>query len=124
MEKVKTTILLVDDDPNLLEIFKEGLEDFSFNVITASNGVEARQIISSSKIDCLVTDIVMPEMTGAELVTFLRGEDNHIPVFFITGYMDYSREVLNSFKPKAVIFKPFDIEEASLLIKNHFLRNP
>lgn len=124
MEKVKTTILLVDDDPDLLEIFKEGLEDFSFNVITASNGVEARQIISSSKIDCLVTDIVMPEMTGAELVTFLRGEDNHIPVFFITGYMDYSREVLNSFKPKAVIFKPFDIEEASLLIKNHFLRNP
>lgn len=122
MEKKKITILVVDDDSNLLEILKEGLEDFSFDVVTASNGVEARQIISSSKIDCLVTDITMPEMNGVELVTFLRGEDNNIPVFFITGYMDYSREVLNSFKPKAVIFKPFDIEEAALLIKNHFLK--
>ncbi len=124
MEKEKTTILLVDDDPNLLEIFKEGLEDLSFKVITASNGVEARQIIDHSKIDCLITDITMPEMNGAELVTYLRGEDSELPVFFITGYMDYSREVLNSFRPKAVIFKPFDIEEAALLIKNHFLRNP
>ena len=123
MEKPKITILLVDDDPNLLEIFKEGLEDFSFHVITAQDGLEAKKIISSTKVDCLVTDITMPEMTGAELVTFLRGEDNNLPVFFITGYMDYSREVLNSFKPKAVIFKPFDIEEAALLIKNHFLRN-
>lgn len=124
MEKQKITILLVDDDPDLVEIFKEGLEDLSFNVITAGNGVEAKKIMATSKVDCLVTDITMPEMNGAELVTYLRGEDLDLPVFFITGYMDYSREVLNSFRPKAVIFKPFDIEEAALLIKNHFLRNP
>ena len=119
----KTKILLVDDDPNLLEIFKEGLEDLSFEVITATDGAEARKILDSQRFDCLVTDINMPKMNGAELVTYLRGEDSEIPVFFITGYMDYSREVLNSFKPKAVIFKPFDIEEAALLIKKHFLRN-
>ncbi len=123
MDKENPTVLLVDDDPGLLEVFKEGLEDLSFNVITAINGLEAKNILDQNKhIDCLVTDITMPEMNGAELVTYLRGEDKEIPVFFITGYMDYSREVLNSFHPKAVIFKPFDIEEAALLIKNHFLR--
>lgn len=119
----KIKILVVDDDKGLLELFKEGLEDLSFDVIVAENGLEAKKILAESKdIDGLVTDITMPEMNGAELVTYLRGEDNNIPVFFITGYQDYSREVLNSFKPKAVIFKPFDIEEAALLIKNHFLR--
>lgn len=119
----KIKVLVVDDDKGLLELFKEGLEDLSIDVITAENGFEAKRILASNKdIDGLVTDITMPEMSGAELVTYLRGEDNQIPVFFITGYQDYSREVLNSFRPKAVIFKPFDIEEASLLIKNHFLR--
>jgi len=121
--KNKIKILVVDDDKGLRELFKEGLEDLSFEVMTAENGLEAKKILTEIKdIDGLVTDITMPEMNGAELVTYLRGEDNNIPVFFITGYQDYSREVLNSFKPKAVIFKPFDIEEASLLIKNHFLR--
>ncbi len=123
MEKKKITVLLVDDDPGLLEIFKEGLEDLSFNVVTALNGVEAKSILSHTKFDCVITDISMPEMNGVELVTYIRGENTELPIYFITGYMDYSREVLNSFSPKAVIFKPFDIEEASLLIKNHFLRN-
>lgn len=123
-EKNKIKVLLVDDDQDLLELFKEGLEDLSIEVLTAGNGLEAKKILGSAQdIDGLVTDITMPEMNGAELVTFLRGEDSNMPVFFITGYQDYSREVLNSFKPKAVIFKPFDIEEASLLIKNHFLRS-
>lgn len=121
-EQSKIKVLLVDDDKNLLELFKEGLEDLSFEVVTAENGFDAKKILDKVEVDCLVTDITMPEMNGAELVTYLRGEDRNIPVFFITGYMDYSREVLNSFKPKAVIFKPFDIEEAALLIKNHFLR--
>lgn len=120
--KVKIKILIVDDDPGLLELFKEGLEDQLFHILTANDGVAAKNILMNEVVDCLVTDITMPEMNGAELVTYLRGEDNDIPVFFITGYQDYSREVLNSFKPKAVIFKPFDIEEVSNLIKSHLLK--
>lgn len=119
----KPKILLVDDDTNLLELFKEGLEDLSLEVVVAENGLLAKKILDTQKIDCLITDITMPEMNGTELVTYLRGIDLEMPVFFITGYMDYSREVLNSFRPCAVMFKPFDIEEASLLIKKHFLRN-
>ncbi len=122
-DKKQITVLLADDDQGLLEIFKEGLEDLSFHVFTASNGVEAKKIYDREKIDCLITDISMPEMNGVELVTYIRDSNLELPIFFITGYMDYSREVLNSFRPKAVIFKPFDIEEAAILIKNHFLRS-
>ncbi|MBY0414093.1 MAG: response regulator [Bdellovibrionales bacterium] len=120
---MKKTILLVDDDKNILELFKEGLEDLSFDVITATDAASALKILDSKKIDCIVSDIVMPEMNGVELATIIRSKNETLPLFFITAYMDYSREDLNAFKPKAVIFKPFDIEEAALLIKNHFLRN-
>lgn len=120
--KGPTKVLLVDDDPGLLEIFQEGLEDLSFEVTCALNGEEALKILGDKKIHCLITDIAMPVMGGVELVSALRAAGNNIPVFFITGYSDYSREKLNSLSPKAIIFKPFDIEEAALLIKNHFLR--
>lgn len=120
MDKSKT-ILLVEDDVNLRNLFRECLEDLSFSVIEAGNGLEAKVMFDTQNVDAVVTDINMPEMNGVELVEYVRSK-SELPVFFITGYSDHSREVLNSFKPKAVIFKPFDIEEAALLIKNHFLR--
>jgi DNA-binding response OmpR family regulator len=119
-EKIK--VLLVDDEPDMLDIFKDGLEDLSFDVTCAQNVQAAQNFLHSNTFQCLITDIAMPGQTGVDLVAGLRAEGNNIPVFFITGYLDYSREKLNALKPKAVIFKPFDIEEAALLIKNHFLR--
>lgn len=118
----KIKVLLVDDEPDMLDVFKDGLEDLSFDVTCAQNVQAALNFLSSNKYQCLITDIAMPGKTGVDLVTELRAEGNNIPVFFITGYSDYTREKLNDLKPKAIIFKPFDIEEASLLIKNHFLR--
>ena len=122
-DKKHPIILLVDDDLGLVELLKEGLEDLSFEVMTASNGLEALEVMKEGKIDCLVTDITMPGMNGVELVRNIREKNQHLPVFFITGYMDYPRDVLNAFHPQAVIFKPFDIEEAALLVKNYFLRH-
>lgn len=117
------TILLVDDEPGLLELLKEGLEDFNFYVFCAANGSEALEIMKKHPIDCLITDIKMPVMSGIELVTILRGSQPTLPVFFITAYQDLPKEVLANLQPKAIIFKPFDIEEAALLVKNYFLRN-
>lgn len=118
------TILLVDDEPGLLELLKEGLEDFNFFVVCASNGSEALEMMKKHSVDCLITDIKMPGMSGIELVTILRESRPTIPVFFITAYQDLPKEVLANLQPKAIIFKPFDIEEAALLVKNYFLRNP
>ncbi|NOT78386.1 MAG: response regulator [Bacteriovoracaceae bacterium] len=118
------TILLVDDEPGLLELMKEGLEDFNFLVFCASNGSEALEMMKKHSVDCLITDIKMPVMGGIELVTKLRESRLTIPVFFITAYQDLPKEVLANLQPKAIIFKPFDIEEAALLVKNYFLRNP
>ena len=116
-------VLVVDDAAFMRMMIKDILSKNGFEVVgEGANGLQAVEKYKELKPDLTTMDITMPEMNGAELVTYLRGEDNEIPVFFITGYQDYSREVLNSFKPKAVIFKPFDIEEVSDLIKSHLLK--
>lgn len=119
--KDKIKILLVDDDPDLIEVLKEELEDRSFNVICALDAYSAEALMAKNNFDCLVTDISMPGRSGLEMVATLRAAGNEIPVYFITGYTDCSREKLNALRPKAIIFKPFDTEEIAVLIRNNFL---
>lgn len=114
-------VLVVDDDPAILELFHDSFLDLSIEVSTATSALEALEY-DLSKIDCVVTDIMMPEMNGVEFVTTLKAKGHNKIIFFITGYKDFSREELNKLEPQAIIFKPFDIEEATILIKNHLMR--
>jgi DNA-binding NtrC family response regulator len=114
-------ILVVDDDPAILELFRDSLMDLSFEVITATSALQALEL-DFSKIDCIVTDVMMPLMNGVEFISTLNARGDNKIIFFITGYKDFPREELNKLHPRAIIFKPFDIEEATILIKNHLMR--
>ena len=120
--KAPQSVLLVDDDLDIIELFKESLEDLSFIVHIANDGAQALKFLSSNKVDCIITDIVMPVMTGPGLIQALQDRSDQTPFFYITGYLEYPREDLNKFKPRAIIFKPFDFEEAAMLVKNHLMR--
>ncbi len=120
--KPKLSILLVDDDQGILGLLKESCLDLSFEVYLAGNGQEALDFLLKNKVDCIVTDIAMPIMNGISLIKLLREKGDSTPFFFITGYQDYPREELTLLKPSAIIFKPFDFEEAAILIKNHLMR--
>lgn len=120
---MRKIVLLVDDDKDILGLLKESFEDLSFEVLAVDNALSAVDILNTRRVDCLVTDISMPGMNGVELARYYRKKQGvHSPLFFITAYMDYSREELNTFKPNAIMFKPFDFEEVSMLVKHHFLR--
>jgi DNA-binding NtrC family response regulator len=114
-------IVVVDDDTVLLELFRDNLQDLSLNVTICASPVEALKL-DFSKIDCVITDVMMPEMNGVDFVKTLESQGHHKIIFFMTGYSDYPREQLNAFSPRAIIFKPFDVEEAAILIKNHLMR--
>lgn len=120
-KKINSRILVVDDDPSILELFRENLQDLSFEVMTASSAIDALKL-DFTKIDCVVTDVMMPEMNGVDFIKRLELMGHKKIIFFITGYKDIVREELNQFKPRAIIFKPFDIEEAAILIKDHLMR--
>ncbi|MBC7538871.1 MAG: response regulator [Bacteriovorax sp.] len=120
--KAAQTVLVVDDDADILELFKESLEDLSFQVYTAKDGILALNFLTTNKVDFIITDIAMPNMSGLEFIHKLQERSDFTPFFFITGYHDYPREDLNRYKPRAIIFKPFDIAEVAMLVKNHLMR--
>lgn len=80
-------ILVAEDDQNILRQIVFNLESSDYEVITATTGVEAMRLLMVDKPDLLITDIMMPEMDGYELVSALRRDDllADLPVIMLTA---------------------------------------
>lgn len=83
---MKSTILLVDDEKDILELLKYNLEKEGYRVLTAPNGSQAIGL-ATSKTDLIVLDVMMPELDGWETCRSLRKNPDtaHIPVIFLTA---------------------------------------
>jgi len=84
-------VLLVDDDPLVLRLYQEGLSRLGFEVTTATDGVVALKALRTSKPDVVVLDLMMPRLSGAEVLKFMRGEKqfDSLPVIVLSNaYMD------------------------------------
>lgn len=111
-------ILCVDDEVDILELFKDEFIDCGFKVLEASNGVDAFDIYKNNKVDCIVSDIRMPGGDGVTFVKNVKDDGAEIPIFLVTGFSDYTAEDLSGLGVNAVIFKPFDLEEVVEMISN------
>lgn len=78
-------ILIIDDDPSILTMLKRMLEKAGYEVDIASNGNEGLKKIECSPPDLLVTDIVMPEKEGLELISYLRRKNPGLKIVAISG---------------------------------------
>jgi two-component system cell cycle sensor histidine kinase/response regulator CckA len=85
---VMKSILLVEDEDMLRGLIRELLEIKGFSVIEASQGVEALELMRSGgrTIDLVLTDVVMPHMSGSELVEQLKEDQPGLKVVFMSGY--------------------------------------
>ncbi|HRY48041.1 MAG TPA: ATP-binding protein [Candidatus Paceibacterota bacterium] len=83
------TILIVDDEDLLLTMGQMVLSSFGYNVLTASSGERAIEIISqqSTQIDLVITDLVMPSMSGRELMDRLKSMAPHVKILCSSGYV-------------------------------------
>ena len=106
----KKTIMVVDDNPDIITIVKTILEGRGFTVFSASSGPELLNILPTQKADLIILDIMMPEMDGLEVLTRLKGktETSTIPVILLTAKVQYE-DVLGGYKLGAdyYITKPF-----------------
>ncbi len=82
------TVLVVDDEPDVLDFLESALEDEGFTVLTASDGNEAIEILKSHKVDFISLDLVMPNKSGARCLYEIRKnkEWSRIPVVVVTGH--------------------------------------
>ena len=82
------TILLVEDEPDVLEVNQIILEELGYQTITCSNGKQALEVYTEhkEKIDLVLTDMMMPEMDGLTLFEALKSKNQEVRVVIITGY--------------------------------------
>jgi DNA-binding response OmpR family regulator len=106
----KSTIMVVDDDHELVTIVRVILEQKGFNVRCAYNGPQLFAGLDEHKPDLIILDIMMPEMDGLEVLTRLKGNQgtSSIPVILLTAKVQYE-DVLGGYKLGAnhYITKPF-----------------
>jgi len=88
----KGKILVIDDEQDIRDIFKDRLEKAGYNPILAENGEEAISILRSGdnmiNVGVILCDIRMPKVNGIECIKFLRQQAPGIPIVVITGYPD------------------------------------
>lgn len=116
----KQTILLVEDNKPLRKFMRDLLKN-SYNVFEAENGKIACEIAIQEQIDLIVSDVVMPVMTGTELCEKIKEDirTSHIPLILLTSRSSliYKLEGLES-GADDYISKPFNVQEFKLRIKN------
>ena len=114
-------ILVVDDDKMVLQVIRHSLKVEGYEVITAGNGMEALQILESENIDLIITDIMMPELSGLNLISFFREFHSiKIPIIIISA-LGKTNVIYPSLRMGAndFIIKPIDFAELSLSVKKH-----
>ncbi len=79
-------VLVVDDQPDIREIFQAFLEEFGFSVATAAGGEEALEILAREAIPVMFLDLNMPGMDGLELCRQVRQRQPQAQIFALTGY--------------------------------------
>jgi len=118
----KTKILVVDDEPDIRMILRMVLEKYHYQVIEASNGKKALEMVehdANTEISCVITDYLMPELNGLQLCKKLR-QKFHYPmsVFLITAYLDQEQfDGATCFDEK--FMKPLDFEDLIMKLKTH-----
>lgn len=80
------SILVVDDEPNSLFGICQVLTDEGFHTLSAENGKKALEILKTELVNCIVTDVKMPDLTGMELLSEIKKNYPQIPVILITAY--------------------------------------
>jgi DNA-binding response OmpR family regulator len=78
-------ILVVEDEASMAELLRKGLEEEHHLVIAASDGRAALEIASSTDLDVILLDVMLPSMDGIEVARRLRSENNHTPVVMLTA---------------------------------------
>lgn len=82
----KPLILAVDDEENIRNLITYTFEEHNLEVMTAENGKAAITILENNPIDVIITDLLMPTMTGLALIREMKKRKNAIPIIIITAY--------------------------------------
>ena len=108
-------ILVVDDEKNILKLYKAELEDEGYEVVVANSGKEALELFRAENPDLVTLDIMMPDMDGIQVLRQLKQERPQVPVIMLTAY-DY-RDDFSVWVSDAYVVKSSDLVSLKSTIK-------
>ena len=115
-------ILLVDDEEGYRELIARVLTKAGYEVLQAADGIEALSLLEKSKIDLVISDILMPSLNGYALVARLRAKWPKMPVILTTGFL--SQDAAKSMMNGSVDFIPKPINAETLFDMIHRRTSP
>jgi DNA-binding response OmpR family regulator len=113
----KPHILLIDDS----EATVEGLRSYlnpRFEVATAADGFGAMSALESRSFDLMITDLILPDMSGLSLISFLRQKSPRTPIIAITGWRQPSNGIPAVTGADVLLMKPFELGELDRSLDN------
>lgn len=112
------TVLVVDDDPQLQQLFKQFLKKAGFSRIVVGTGAEALSYSEKQSFDLVFLDLKLPDISGDELYVKMKEMHPDMPIVIITGYPD--SDILSkilAIGPVTVIQKPIEFEQLNKTVK-------
>lgn len=125
------SVLLVEDDRSVRRFLEVTLQRSGYEVVVAEDGLEAIKLALSSQIDVVITDAIMPNLSGQQLARFLRGNPkvSHLPIVLLTGQENKDAAASPDNPIDAFLYKPVKAKEltsclARLLKKSQSPQQP
>jgi CheY-like chemotaxis protein len=113
---MRESILIVDDDPDMLDVIEEALVFGGYEVKRAQDGQQAWEILETESTSIILSDYLMPRLNGCELFELVRGSVKNKDTPFV--FMSSTPDIICSTGSYTVLRKPFQFDTLILKIKN------
>jgi YesN/AraC family two-component response regulator len=106
-------ILIIDDEIHVLNNLCDFLKFKNYNIVSASDGLEGLKLFENDQqgFDLIITDIVMPKLSGTSLISIIKKKSPNIPIIAITGWGEFPGMFALESEADRVLSKPFELSE-------------
>jgi len=125
MTSNKPTVMIVDDESSVRLLVREILSSVGYRVVEAEDGIQGHHLMKADPADLVITDMVMPDREGIEVIQSLRKEFPSVMIIAISGAFmgDHYLQIAKALGADAVLSKPFKSQELIRLV-GQFLPSP
>ena len=118
--KYKIRVLVIDDNQEILDGLRSYLGKKRYEVVTASDGLDGLKCIETmiDGFDLVITDIVMPNVSGIGVISIIKNTQPDLPIIAITGMGEYPENLAKEAQADVVLTKPFELKELVQAIKD------
>ena len=112
-------LLIIDDNKEILTALTDFLSKKKYDIVSASDGLDGLKLIETEQqgFDLVITDLVMPNISGVGLISIIKKKFPDLPVIAITGWGEHPEALATEAQANRVLEKPFDLSELDTVIR-------